>query len=410
MLMPPKHSLDRLLTLMASGARDLMDRIAAQPAEEMRGERIKQFEAATTASKRLDILLEQPPSAERDTGIANAISDASFAMREQHSASTIFRSQRRAPAAVALGLRQRIERRLELPFRPAELLTEIGVDDDGLLAAAVLDIDGAQKDESSLGLLAGPKTVGQLIDRFLRLAVAMRSDPSEKATYEGFHRTKARIGATRPAPFMEAILNRAETDNTVEIYFLADLVAAHGDANNADALIHFPDSQKEAVVARMREWSQTVLASPQATRSDLCEVSNAIGRLGLAELVPEITQLLDEEIVRLRKLTDALARSDRSEINDARMRYGNQYQMAFARIRGEAMAKAVVRYLEEPGVWLRGGAGSQEHFRSCAERTKSRPVPALAVVRWRCRRTRSPRGPDRRRACKQLCRSHFRGH
>jgi hypothetical protein len=38
-LMPPKHSLDRLLTLKASGVRDLMDSIAAQPAEEMRGER-----------------------------------------------------------------------------------------------------------------------------------------------------------------------------------------------------------------------------------------------------------------------------------------------------------------------------------------------------------------------------------
>jgi len=32
---------------------------------------------------------------------------------------------------------------------------------------------------------------------------------------------------------------------------------------------------------------------------------------------------------------DALARGDRTEINDARMRYGNQYQSAFARIGGD---------------------------------------------------------------------------
>jgi hypothetical protein len=262
-------------------------------AERLKQEQSKQYKAATTPSKRLNILLEQPPSAERDTGIADAISDRSFAMREQHSASSIYQAQRRAPSAVARGLRQRIEQGLELPFRPGELLAEIAVEDDGPVAAAILDLDGAQKDESAIGLLAGPKTVGQLIGRFLEQAVAMRNDPRDKEAYEGFRRTKARLAATRPAPFIEAVLERAETDDTVEIYFLADLVAAHGDANNPDALIPIPDSKKEAVIDRMRHWARTVLFSPQATRSDLCEVANAIGRLGLAELVPEITQLLD---------------------------------------------------------------------------------------------------------------------
>ena len=37
--MRPKHSLDRLLTLKASGVHDLMGSITAQPAEEKRGER-----------------------------------------------------------------------------------------------------------------------------------------------------------------------------------------------------------------------------------------------------------------------------------------------------------------------------------------------------------------------------------
>jgi hypothetical protein len=39
MLMRPKRSLDRLLTLKASGVRDQMGSITAEPAEEMRGER-----------------------------------------------------------------------------------------------------------------------------------------------------------------------------------------------------------------------------------------------------------------------------------------------------------------------------------------------------------------------------------
>jgi hypothetical protein len=39
MLMRPRHSLDRLLTLKASGVQDLRDSITVQPAEEMRDER-----------------------------------------------------------------------------------------------------------------------------------------------------------------------------------------------------------------------------------------------------------------------------------------------------------------------------------------------------------------------------------
>jgi hypothetical protein len=39
MLMRPKHSLDRLQTLMASGGHDLMGSITAELAEEVRGER-----------------------------------------------------------------------------------------------------------------------------------------------------------------------------------------------------------------------------------------------------------------------------------------------------------------------------------------------------------------------------------
>jgi hypothetical protein len=38
MLMPPKHPLDRLLTLKASGVHDLMGSFTAQPAEEMPGD------------------------------------------------------------------------------------------------------------------------------------------------------------------------------------------------------------------------------------------------------------------------------------------------------------------------------------------------------------------------------------
>jgi hypothetical protein len=68
---------------------------------------------------------------------------------------------------------------------------------------------------------------------------------------------------------------------------------------------------------------------------------------------------------------DALARGDRTEINDARMHYGNQYQSAFERIGSDAMAKAVARYLEETEF----GFEAAQVLKSISDRALNVPKP-----------------------------------
>src|SRR5262249_22258243 len=143
---------------------------------------------------------------------------------------------------------------------------------------------------------------------------------------------------------------RADTDDLTLIYSLCDLAAAHGDTNDRNRTIPLDPGTRTALVGILRRWVEVVVTSRESKRRDLCEGSNAIGRFGLHELVPELTRLLDEELVRLAKARDgflaARRRGDIEATSDASMRYGNQYQRALSLIGGDDVARAVVKYLE----------------------------------------------------------------
>jgi hypothetical protein len=100
----------------------------------------------------------------------------------------------------------------------------------------------------------------------------------------------------------------------------------------------------------LRRWVEVVISSPSGKRYDLNEVSNAIGRFGFRELVPELKRLLDEDLARLKKardgFMDAQRRGDINATSDAATGYGNQYRTAFSRVGGDEVAAVAAEYLE----------------------------------------------------------------
>jgi hypothetical protein len=58
---------------------------------------------------------------------------------------------------------------------------------------------------------------------------------------------------------------------------------------------------KPAWLDLVRRWVETMIKARSGRRYDLNEVSNAIGRSGFRELVPELKRLLDEALLRLKK-------------------------------------------------------------------------------------------------------------
>jgi NACHT C-terminal Alpha/Beta 2 len=322
-------------------------------ARRLNQERAKILAAAKTPTERLRVLLDQSASEpDRDSKIAAIIADPEFPVRGQQGGTSLYYAQERAPAAVLQGLRRRIEVGLELPFHADDFLNQLELTDDGPIAEAILDVGRGKRGDDKIAVIAGPKTTGALIDRFLERAAALRADRNDQQLYEEYQRLRSRIAATRPSSFVEAIMARANTDNLSLIRGLGDLVSSHGDTNDRNSTIPVDAAVKPALIGILQQWVEMVATSPQGTRSHLNEVSNAIGRFGFRELVPELTRLLDEELARLKKardgFRDAQKRGDIEATSDARMIYSNQYQRAFSRIGGGEVANAVVRYLEHP--------------------------------------------------------------
>jgi hypothetical protein len=318
----------------------------------LRGERDKALAQATAPLERLRLLLEQSPNhPDRDSGIAAAIADARFPVRDQHGGTSLYYAQKRTPAAVLKGLRRRLENGLELPFRADDFLGQLDVTDEGPIAAAILDVSHDNRDVNAVAVMAGPKTVGALVDKYLACAQALKSARSDRGLNDEYYRLRSRITTTRAPSFVAAILARANTDDPILIASLACLVSLHGDSDDRKLPIPIEPAVKPQLIEILRGWVEIVISSPYGERYHLNEVSNAIGRFGFRELVPELKRLLDEDLTRLRKANDgfmdAQRRGDIRATSDARMRYGNQYREAFSRLGGDEAAAVAIAYLED---------------------------------------------------------------
>jgi hypothetical protein len=350
-LLAAAHDETWALVAQRGHAGEIRDRAAAA---RLQGERDKTLALATEPVERLRLLLEQSSDHPgRDAGITAAIADARFPVRDQHGSSSLYYAQQRAAAAVLQGLRQRLEAGLELPFHAYDLLKQLEVTDEGPIAAAILDISRGNRHVDAAAVLAGPKTVGALVDKYLACAQALkaREGPTTGALSDEYHRILSRIGATRAPSFLAAVMARADTNDPSLISSLASLVFLHGDYDDRKAPIPVAPDLKPQLIGVFRSWVEHVIASPKSGRHDLSEVSNAIGRVGFRELVPELKRLLAEDLARLKKARDgfmeALKRGDIRATSDARTLYTNMYREAFARIGGDEVAAVAAEYLED---------------------------------------------------------------
>jgi hypothetical protein len=354
---------DRHVTdLLAAAHEQTWELIAAQgyaqeiqdptTASKLRALRQKALEQATEPSQRLRLLLEQPGGYPgRDEAIAATIADARFPIRDRQTG-TLYFAKQRAPEAVLRGLRKRLEAGFEMPFRAGELLENLDVTDGGPIANAILDVSRENRDIDTAAILAGPKTVDALVDKFLVCAQALQAARNDRALSDEYHRIKIRLRSTRPAIFAAAVARRASSDDPRVIASLASLVSQHGMEDEARKRpLAIDPATKQAWISLLRGWAEAMIVVPSGRRYEINEVSNAIGRLGFRELVPELKRLLDEELLRLKKardgFLDAQRRGDIEATSDARMRYDNQYRAAFMRIGGDEVASVAAQYLED---------------------------------------------------------------
>lgn len=349
LLLAAVHDETWALVAQRSYAEEIHDPAAAS---RLRAEREKAITQAMEPATRLHLLLEQSPDyPERDAGIAAAVADPDFPVRDSQGGS-LFLAQERAPTAVLEGLKRRVEAGLELPFHADDLLEQLDTVDDGPIAAAILDISKERRESHAVPALAGPRTVGALLDQYLACAESLRANRANRILGEKSHRLRERLSAVRPGPLVAAVVVRAESDDPAVVASLASIVAQHGDSSGErQSPIVVDAALKPELIQILRRWVEVVVSSPSSRRYQLNEVSNAIGRFGFCELLPELRRLLDEELRRHAEaragFMDVRRRGDIEATSDALMYYTNQYRRAFASLGGEETARVVSEYLED---------------------------------------------------------------
>lgn len=190
-----------------------------------------------------------------------------------------------------------------------------------------------------------------MIDRFVAGAQALKTQRNDARLSEEYHRLRARISATRESSFLSALIERANTEDPTAIRALCSLAAGHGDDDDRKVPLRLDPAARAAMMDVLRRWVDVIIKSPTAERYDLNEVSNAIGRFGFRELIPDLKRLLDEDISRrqaaLGLRMNALRRGDTRVSLDGAMGYGNQYRQAFVRLGGDEAVRVLSAYLED---------------------------------------------------------------
>jgi len=199
----------------------------SETATKLRAIRTRALEQATEPSERLSLLLQQPTDFPgRNAAIAAVIADPQFRVNDRQTGS-LYYAQEKAPEAVLQGLRRRLEAGLELPYHASELLLNLDVTDEGPIVESILDASRENRDINAAAVMAGPKTVDALIDRFLACAQALRAARNDRALGDEYRHLQSIIRSTRARIFAAAIVRKANSDDLGVISSLASLVAAH---------------------------------------------------------------------------------------------------------------------------------------------------------------------------------------
>jgi hypothetical protein len=243
-----------------------------------------------------------------------------------------------------------IESHKPVPFRTAELLRASDVViEDGPLVELVLHNSGDEKEAETVVSIVGPKIIAQLIDQMFMIHARIKANNGKynKTMSDEYHRLSRSISKSKPVLFIQAVLERAKTENPDEIAILADLISRHGENAERDSL-RLDATAHERVTTAVRRWAEILLASSDATRSQFAEIAQAAERLESSALVPVLQELLSEDLSRRKRAMEEFAearKKGRHIHNGTHMCWTLQYRRAFAAIGDDQTVQIMKAYL-----------------------------------------------------------------
>lgn len=265
---------------------------------------------------------------------------------------TLHQAYDRCPSVVASALVQRIEQGLEIPFRAYLFVQEQNiVTDEESIRTKVVDATLDEKARRNAASIAGPISVGQLVDAQLDLDGLAASDHAARRGFAEQRRYLRDLVLNSPyKSLVVAVLERSDTTEPRRISLFAELLASHREQDNSIRPAAFLDDvQQRQLVDAMLRWVPAMVNASNSCRAELAELARAIGSVGDANLAQALNLLLSEELRRWEISRAAFVASNyRDQESDARHSWTNWYQRAFVIIGTEQVESMMIGRLTDP--------------------------------------------------------------
>ena len=307
----------------------------------LRLERERLYERTSDPRVKLYILLEsQPMPASAEKEVAELIK-SDFASNNDRIGGLVTKAFKLFPRAVSDAMLDRLRQGRSLTLFE-DVLQLCPLVEDEAVANLLLDPGSDDREAVQVARIAGPITVGRMLDYFLALAEQQPGSAPSKARTRAYFQMRDRLGKTRVEALLEEVLKRQNSSKPDEIGAWACLLSLHGLNGSGDSL-ESNSSARSALAGVIPRWVDILIGSSESLRADMAYLAMTIGRLRNPELVPALLRLLDEDARRQRLALEASrSRTGAGALNsEAITSWSRQYNQALAEIGDEQVVVAM---------------------------------------------------------------------
>ncbi|MES0110028.1 hypothetical protein [Mesorhizobium sp. M0013] len=331
---------------------------------------------ATSPETRLARALTSLTDNAAAAAVLRELTDLAFSFKDQGTR-ILYRAWTRFPQEVARALQWRIENGHDLPLRSLEYLEAAAPTDDGPIAALTLGCEGNQN-SGPAPYLAGPRTVRELIIRFLDARRKLHSDGLRtEMAYQPVRLLEDRLESTRASVFFEVLQEFAEGLSPAEVHDLADVISRHGRRGDSERN-QIPATSRLAVVRLVNGWGRQLI-SQSASRRHMARLTWAMRRVPDASQVPILDEMLGADLASVDSAKAAFEanKSSRDALDEMRISHVHEYRVMLTTIGTEEAEAVLKRYLFDREFGAEAAVGLQVIWQQ-----RNEPMPEGKFGNW----------------------------
>ncbi|MHB1350329.1 MAG: NACHT domain-containing protein [Desulfobulbaceae bacterium] len=302
---------------------------------------------------RLQTIIYEQGDEDLSGELASIIGEMKIKKKQDWLVHLVYEARKRYPRAVADGLLKRVRAGRTLFYGIEDLLTSVGfiLEDEELLEIALSDTERSDIRAETAASVLGPQGVGRMIEAVLAAKKKLHdaSGNYDQVAGDRYHDLLARIGHTPGTSLIAAISARSPQAGNKEMEDLAELISRHP-VSKSDPGKPFDADTLKFISALAEDWGNRMLASNDATRSQLASIAYLIRRAPSLSLLGLVKKLLDEELSRyqaFRKEANKTGWHQGQVTNEARILYTHAYQQAFLAINEPETDLLMHEYLQD---------------------------------------------------------------